>query len=233
MRDVQQVVQKPKARRLPPKPSRLNGASTQEGASASELIELLHGLEAMRVGDFSARMSSGGPGLLGKIADAFNEIVATNQRMARELDRLGQVVGREGRTRLRAKFGSADGAWGEMEGTLNALIDDLLWPTTEVTRAIAAAVAQGNLLQTVRLDVDGRPLQGKFLESATIVNTMIKQLGVFTSEVTRVAREVGTEGKLGGQAQVRGVSGACGRTSPRASTRWRTTSPRRCATSQK
>ncbi|MBV9976579.1 MAG: HAMP domain-containing protein [Hyphomicrobiales bacterium] len=160
----------------------------------------------MRIGDFSARMTRGGAGLLGKIADAFNEIVATNQRMARELDRLGQVVGREGRTRLRAKFGSTDGAWGEMEGTLNALIDDLLWPTTEVTRAIAA-VAQGNLLQTVRLDVDGRPLQGKFLESATIVNTMIKQLGVFTSEVTRVAREVGTEGKLGGQAQVRGVSG--------------------------
>jgi HAMP domain-containing protein/CheY-like chemotaxis protein/nitrogen-specific signal transduction histidine kinase len=206
MRDTEQAVQKPRPRRIPPKPSRLNGAGAQEGATASELIELLHGLEAMRVGDFSARMRSGGPGLLGKIADAFNEIGATNQRMARELDRLGQVVGREGRTRLRAKFGSADGAWGEMEGTLNALIDDLLWPTTEVTRAIAA-VAQGNLLQTVRLDVDGRPLQGKFLESATIVNTMIKQLGVFTSEVTRVAREVGTEGKLGGQAQVRGVSG--------------------------
>ena len=75
-----------------------------------------------------------------------------------------------------------------------------------MTRAIAA-VAQGDLLQTVRLDVDGRPLKGEFLRSATIVNTMIKQLGVFTSEVTRVAREVGTEGKLGGQAQVREVTG--------------------------
>ena len=75
-----------------------------------------------------------------------------------------------------------------------------------MTRAIAA-VAQGDLLQTVRLDVDGRPLQGEFLRSATIVNTMIKQLGVFTSEVTRVAREVGTEGKLGGQAQVPEVTG--------------------------
>src|SRR5207247_270506 len=88
----------------------------------------------------------------------------------------------------------------------NNLIDDLLWPTTEVTRAIAA-VAQGDLLQTVRLDVDGRPLKGEFLRSATIVNKMIKQLGIFTSEVTRVAREVGTEGKLGGQATVRGVAG--------------------------
>jgi HAMP domain-containing protein len=93
-----------------------------------------------------------------------------------------------------------------MEGSVNTLIDDLLWPTREVTRAVAA-VAQGDLLQTVQLDVDGRPLGGEFLQSATIVNTMIKQLSVFTSEVTRVAREVGTEGKLGGQAQVPEVTG--------------------------
>ena len=103
-------------------------------------------------------------------------------------------------------MGLSDGAWGEMESSVNSLIDDLLWPTTEVTRAIAA-VAQGDLLQTVQLDVDGRPLKGEFLRSAEIVNTMIKQLNVFTSEVTRVAREVGTEGKLGGQAQVGGVTG--------------------------
>ena len=93
-----------------------------------------------------------------------------------------------------------------MESSVNGLIDDLLRPTTEVTRVISA-VAQGDLLQTVQLDVDGRPLQGEFLRSANIVNTMIKQLSVFTSEVTRVAREVGTEGKLGGQAQVREVTG--------------------------
>src|SRR6201992_1016882 len=93
-----------------------------------------------------------------------------------------------------------------METSVNSLIDDLLWPTAEVTRAIAA-VAQGNLLQTVRLDVDGRPLKGEFLRSANIVNTIIKQLSIVTSEVTRVAREVGTEGRLGGQAQVREVTG--------------------------
>src|SRR4026208_547782 len=93
-----------------------------------------------------------------------------------------------------------------MENSVNTLIDDLLWPTREVTRAVAA-VAQGDLLQTVQLDVDGRPLGGEFLQSANIVNTMIKQLSVFTSEVTRVAREVGTEGKLGGQAQVPEVTG--------------------------
>ncbi len=98
------------------------------------------------------------------------------------------------------------GAWDEMEVSVNTLMEDLLRPTTEVTRAIAA-VAQGNLTQTVRLDVDGRPLEGEFLRSATIVNTMIQQLGVFTAEVTRVAREVGTDGKLGGQAVVPGVAG--------------------------
>ena len=104
------------------------------------------------------------------------------------------------------RFHSAKAAWGEMEVSVNTLVDDLLRPTTEVTRAIAA-VAKGNLTQTVQLDVDGRPLEGEFLRSATIVNTMIQQLGVFTAEVTRVAREVGTDGKLGGQAQVPGVAG--------------------------
>src|SRR4249919_2524228 len=168
--------------------------------------ELLAALQAVRVGDFSVRMSGDHLGLEGKIADTFNEIVAANQRMAQQLERVGQRVGKEGKTRQRVRFGLSDGAWGEMEGSVNTLIDDLIWPTREVTRAVAA-VAQGDLLQTVRLDVDGRPLQGEFLQAATIVNTMIKQLGVFTSEVTRVAREVGTDGKLGGQAQVPEVSG--------------------------
>src|SRR5437868_5616484 len=168
--------------------------------------ELLTALQAMRVGDFSVRMSGDHLGLEGKIADTFNEIVAANQRMAQQLERVGERVGKEGKTKQRVRFGLSSGAWGELESSVNTLIDDLLWPTNEVTRAIAA-VAQGDLLETVRLDVDGRPLQGEFLRSATIVNTMIKQLGVFTSEVTRVAREVGTEGKLGGQAQVSEVTG--------------------------
>jgi HAMP domain-containing protein/CheY-like chemotaxis protein/signal transduction histidine kinase len=176
------------------------------GSEASELRELLHALQTMRVGDFSVRMAGHQVGLMGKVADTFNEIVAANQRMAKQLERVGQVVGREGKTRQRVRFGFSEGAWGEMESSVNALIDDLLWPTTEVTRAIAA-VAKGDLLRTVSLDVDGRPLKGEFLRSAEIVNTMIKQLNVFTSEVTRVAREVGTEGKLGGQAQVGGVTG--------------------------
>ena len=174
--------------------------------SQPELSELLRVLQAVRDGDFSVRLPGDWTGLEGKIADTINEIVTSNARMASELERVGKVVGKQGKTRQRVKFGRPSGAWGEMETSVNTLIDDLLWPTTEVTRALAA-VAKGDLLQTVRLDVDGRPLEGEFLRSATIVNTMIEQLGVFTSEVTRVAREVGTDGKLGGQAEVRNVSG--------------------------
>ena len=180
--------------------------SGTNGTGSFDLNNLLYALQAMKVGDFSVRMAGDQLGIEGKIADAFNEIVAANERMAKQLENVGQVVGREGKTRQRVRLGLSGGAWGEMESSVNTLIDDLLWPTREVTRVIGA-VAQGDLLQTVRLDVDGRPLKGEFLQSANIVNTMIRQLGVFTSEVTRVAREVGTEGKLGGQAQVKGVAG--------------------------
>ena len=172
----------------------------------SELTLILERMQAMRDGDFSVRLPGSWTGLSGKMADTFNEIAMANQRIAKELRRVGQVVGKKGRTRERARFDESRGAWGEIEDSVNTLVEDLLRPTTEVTRAIAA-VAEGNLTQTVRMDVDGRPLEGDFLRSARIVNTMIQQLGVFTSEVTRVAREVGTDGKLGGQAQVPGVAG--------------------------
>ncbi|HKH73091.1 MAG TPA: hypothetical protein VKA59_17155, partial [Vicinamibacterales bacterium] len=123
----------------------------------SELSELLRVLQAVRDGDFSVRLPGDWTGLEGKIADTVNEIVKSNARMASELERVGKVVGKQGKTRQRVKFGRPSGAWGEMETSVNTLIDDLLWPTTEVTRALAA-VAKGDLLQTVRLDVDGRPL---------------------------------------------------------------------------
>jgi CheY-like chemotaxis protein/HAMP domain-containing protein len=185
---------------------RANGRTGHDGQAQPEIRALLRGLQAMRDGDFSVRLPGDWTGLEGKIADTFNDIVAANQQMAQELRRVGHVVGKRGKTRERTKFAQPKGAWGEMEVSVNTLVDDLLRPTTEVTRAIAA-VAEGDLRQTVRLDVDGRPLEGEFLRSAKIVNTMIQQLGVFASEVTRVAREVGTEGKLGGQAQVPEVSG--------------------------
>src|SRR5262245_28049306 len=174
--------------------------------AGNEPSVLLAALQAMRDGDFSVRLPGNWTGLNGKLADTFNEIAAANAKISSELKRVGEVVGKRGQTRQRVRFDNPKGAWGQMETSVNTLIDDMLFPTTEVARALAA-VAQGDLLQTVRLDMDGRPLEGEFLRSATIVNTMIQQLGVFTSEVTRVAREVGTDGKLGGQAQVQDVSG--------------------------
>src|SRR6202000_322571 len=184
-----------------------NGSGRGDGhVSSPELAAILASLQTMRDGDLSVRLPGSWTGIAGKIADTFNDIVSTNQQISQELKRAGQVVGKEGRTRERIRFHQTKGAWGEMEVSVNTLIDDLLRPTTEVTPAFAG-VAQGNLTQTLRLDVDGRPLEGEFLRSATIVNTMIQQLSIFTSEVTRVAREVGTDGKLGGQAQVPGVAG--------------------------
>jgi len=181
-------------------------AGTRNHGAPADLSVILGALQTMRDGDFSVRLPGAWTGVEGKIADTFNSIVAANQQMAQELRRVGHVVGKEGRTRERTRFHESKGSWGEMEVSVNTLVEDLLRPTAEVTRAIAA-VAQGNLTQIVRLDVDGRPLEGEFLRSANIANTMIQQLGVFTAEVTRVAREVGTDGKLGGQAQVPGVAG--------------------------
>jgi HAMP domain-containing protein/CheY-like chemotaxis protein/signal transduction histidine kinase len=184
---------------------RANGrAAAQE--TRLDQRKLLRALQAVRDGDFSVRLPSDHTGLAGKIADTFNEIVTSNQQLAHELERAGQIVGKDGQTRHRMSSERRSGAWGAMEGSVNTLIDDLLWPTTEVTRTISA-VAKGDLQQTMSLQVDGRPLKGEFLRSATVVNAVIEQMSAFTSEVTRVAREVGTEGKLGGQAAVPGVAG--------------------------
>jgi hypothetical protein len=182
-----------------------NGAGRSD-ADALDLREILRALQSVRDGDFSVRLPGDKAGLAGKVADTFNEIVSSNERLASELEQAGRIVGKEGRTRHRVGLDRRSGSWGAMEGSVNTLIDDLLWPTTEVTRAISA-VAKGDLSQTMSLEVDGRPLQGEFLRSASIVNAMIEQMSAFTSEVTRVAREVGTDGKLGGQAAVAGVSG--------------------------
>jgi methyl-accepting chemotaxis protein len=176
------------------------------GLSALDPRELLAALEAVRAGDFSARLPGDRTGLAGKIADTFNDIVGSLGRTSLELERVGQVVGREGRIRQRVTLGTPNGSWEDMERSINTLIEDLLWPTREMTKAISA-VARGDLVQGVGLEVDGRPLQGEFLRSATIVNKMIQQLAVFTSEVTRVVREVGSDGKLGGQAVVPEVAG--------------------------
>src|SRR6266487_3799226 len=126
--------------------------------------------------------------------------------MAKEFDRVATVVGKEGRIRQRASLPMATGSWSACVDSINTLIADLVQPTSEVARVIGA-VAKGDLSQRISLENDGSPLKGEFLRIGKTVNTMVDQLGLFASEVTRVAREVGTEGKLGGQAVVQGVAG--------------------------
>src|SRR6187455_777455 len=180
------------------------GTTVTEAGQFSK--QLLGALLSFREGDFAVRLPSELTGADGKIADVFNEVLEVSARRSTEIARVCRVVGKEGKLKQRMSVPGVVGGWADEVAGLNMLIDDLVWPTTEVTRAVGA-VAKGDLTQAMGLDVDGRPLEGEFLRSAQLVNKMIDQLSVFASEVTRVAREVGTEGKLGGQAQVRGMSG--------------------------
>ncbi len=175
-------------------------------SQAIDMTALLTALTALKRGDFSVRLPIDWTGVAGKVADTFNEVIELNEQMARELERISRVVGKEGKIHQRATLGAVSGSWGSSLASVNALIGDLVHPTSETARVIGA-VAQGDLSQTMALEMDGRPLQGEFLRTATTINTMVDQLSSFASEVTRVAREVGTEGKLGGQADVRGVAG--------------------------
>ncbi len=161
---------------------------------------------ALREGDLSARLPTDWDGIDGRIAEEFNRAIGDQERIWRDLTRLSTTVGREGRLRQRMSVQGMNGDWAAKVDSINTLLDDLVRPTTEIARTIGA-VAKGDLGQSMELEVDGRALKGEFLRSAKLVNAMIEQLSVFTSEVTRVAREVGTQGKLGGQAQVKGVSG--------------------------
>src|SRR5919204_4617885 len=168
--------------------------------------QLLSTLIDYRNGNFSSRMPSGLSGIQARIAEVCNDIAGISARRASEIARVSRMVGKEGRIKERASLVGMVGTRADELIAFNTMIDDLLWPTIEVTRAVGA-VAKGDLGQQISLEVDGRPLEGEFLRAARLVNSMIDQLSVFTAEVTRVAREVGTEGKLGGQAQVKGVSG--------------------------
>jgi HAMP domain-containing protein/signal transduction histidine kinase/DNA-binding response OmpR family regulator len=174
--------------------------------SQAEMKALHTALMALRKGKRGVRLPEDWTGIAGKVADAFNDVVEQNERMASELARLSRTVGKEGKVTQRLSIGDVGGFWEESVESVNELIDDLVHPTSETARVIGA-VAQGDLSQTMALEVNDRPLQGEFLLTARTINKMVDQLGSFASEVTRVAREVGTEGKLGGQAQVKGVAG--------------------------
>jgi len=179
---------------------------SETNGSEFDTRQLLAALMAFKRGDFSARLPEDWTGVAGKIADTFNDVIRTNQRMTQELERIVRVVGREGRITQRASLSDVSESWGDAIGCVNVLIEDLLRPTSEMARVIGA-VARGDLSETMTTEIEGQPLKGEFLRTAKTVNAMVEQLGAFSSEVTRVAREVGTEGKLGGQAKVKGVAG--------------------------
>jgi HAMP domain-containing protein/CheY-like chemotaxis protein/signal transduction histidine kinase len=177
-----------------------------DSAVSLDVKLLLAALTALKKGDFSIRMPSDLTGLDGKIADTLNEIIENGEQMVAEIVGVSQVVGREGRLLKRAAVPRVEGGWATIVNSVNTVIDDLVRPTTEMARVIGA-VAKGDLSQSMTLEVDGRALEGQYLRAATTANTMVDQLSSFASEVTRVAREVGTEGKLGGQANVPGAAG--------------------------
>src|SRR5918999_5575002 len=173
---------------------------------ADEMTMILEALTQLKRGDAKVRLPYHGPGAFGKVAEVFNDLVEQSAMLAEELSRLSQVVGKEGKLKKRASLPNAHGFWAESIEHISALIDDLVHPNNEVARVIGA-VAQGDLSKSMALELDGRPLEGEFLRTAKTINKMVEQLGNFSTEVTRVAREVGTEGKLGGQAKVKGVAG--------------------------
>ncbi|MEA2448149.1 MAG: hypothetical protein QOG63_81, partial [Thermoleophilaceae bacterium] len=196
-----------KAARRSPSRATAKAPAEQNGHVDPRLLEpLLDALISARDGEFGTRLSTRRGGVIGELNGAFNELIDQNVRMSRELQRIGRVIGREGRMTERASLGPVGGTWEESVESINSLIDDLVRPTTEVARVIDA-VADGDLTQKMALEIEGQPVKGEFQRIGKTVNAMVDQLSSFADEVTRVAREVGTDGKLGGQAQVRGVSG--------------------------
>ena len=171
------------------------------------LNRLLDALTTMRDGNFRRRLRVSGDPLIAEIAAVYNEVADRQQHLASELARIRRTVGRDGRLGERLAPGTGDGAWSASIDAANALVDDLARPTAEIARVLAA-VAEGDLTQRLDLRIDDQPLRGEFLRMGRTVNGLVDQLSAFADEVTRVAREVGTEGKLGGQARVRRVSGS-------------------------
>ncbi|MFH8453396.1 HAMP domain-containing protein [Streptomyces fungicidicus] len=185
------------------------GTTTVDTAS---LNRLMTALVAMRDGNFRKRLTVSGDGVMSEIAAVFNEVADRNLHLTGELARVRRMVGRDGKLTERLETGPSEGSWATAIDNSNALVDDLVRPVSEVSRVLSA-VAEGDLsprmeLRTQAPDGSGHPLRGEFLKVARTVNNLVDQLSTFTDEVTRVASEVGTEGKLGGQAQVRGMSGS-------------------------
>jgi HAMP domain-containing protein/CheY-like chemotaxis protein/signal transduction histidine kinase len=179
-----------------------NGGKVRE----ADLRRLLAAMRDLKEGDFNVRLPVADDPLLAEIADEFNGVAKASTRLCDEMTRVSKTIGRQGQMNDRVSIGAVTGGWRQTVDSINTLITDLASPTTEIARVLSA-VADGDLNQKMVLEIDGKSVQGEFLRIATTVNTMVDQLGSFADEVTRVAREVGTEGKLGGQAEVPGVAG--------------------------
>ncbi|MFF9127596.1 HAMP domain-containing protein [Streptomyces sp. NPDC014889] len=194
-----------------PKNRRMARGGTTEVDTAS-LNRLLAALVSMRDGNFRRRLTVPGDGVMSEIAAVFNEVADRNLHLTGELSRVRRMVGREGKLTERLETGACEGSWATAIDHSNALVDDLVRPVSEVGRVLSA-VAEGDLSPRMELrsqapEGAGHPLRGEFLKVGRTVNNLVDQLSTFTDEVTRVASEVGTEGKLGGQARVRGLSGS-------------------------
>src|SRR5690606_26263698 len=142
----------------------------------------------------------------GRVADALNDILENMQRLSMEAARVRREVGHEGKLDRRIVLTETTGSWYDLTNNINEILDELVHPMSEVTR-VPGAVAKGDLHEEVDTEMNRRNLQGEYLRTARTVNPMVHQLGLFASEVTRVAREVGVDGILGAQAKVRGVAG--------------------------
>jgi len=167
---------------------------------------LLAAVRAFRDGNFRVRLPNDLVGIDGEIAEALNACIEHNQKINAEFARISEAVGREGSITKRASAEGMRAEWREGIESVNKLIDDLVFPMSEAGRVLGA-VANGDLSQRMPLETDSHPLKGEFLRSSRTINKMVDRLNAFASEVTRVAREVGSEGKLGGQAFVKGVAG--------------------------
>ena len=193
------------AGRAPASSGRAANGGTVE-IKKKDLQELLEALRSARDGETGVRLPARKTGVMGDVAKAFNQLAERREGLTDELSRVSKVIGREGRMTERANLKNVKGSWAESVKSVNSMIDDLVRPTIEVSRVLDA-VADGDLSQKMSLKIEGQPVRGEFLRIGTTVNTMVDQLSSFAAEVTRVAREVGTEGILGGQARVKGVSG--------------------------
>jgi HAMP domain-containing protein/signal transduction histidine kinase/CheY-like chemotaxis protein len=187
-------------------PARTNGSAVDD-VDAAQLKRLLSSMRSMRDGNFRRRMPVTGDGTMAELYEVYNEIAERQQHLASELNRVRRVAGREGRYTERLDQGLGEGGWAKCIESANGLVSDLVRPTSELARVIAG-VSHGDLTQRMNIRMDDQPLRGEPLRLARSVNLVVDQLSSIADEITRVTREVGTEGKLGGQAQVRSADGS-------------------------